>query len=131
MKTKTSVVAILINNDKVLMMNRKNPPLVWCPPSGRVHIGETLKEALYREVFEETGLTCDIYKQVSKWKGKHEGIFIISYIFLCKTNDNKVTLSDEHSEYKWINISDLSKWKDLTDINIEEWANIIRNEFKL
>ena len=48
--SKTAVVAIIIFNEKVLMLKRNKPPLNWCPPCGKVEIGESLEDALKREV---------------------------------------------------------------------------------
>lgn len=43
---------------EVLLIRRKNPPTnnLLCFPGGRVEWGETLAQASYREVLEETGV---------------------------------------------------------------------------
>lgn len=54
------VGAVIFNGDgEVLLVRRGKPPLhqEWSIPGGKVELGETLEEAVKREVREETGLT--------------------------------------------------------------------------
>ena len=53
------VGAVLIHEGKVLLIKRGKEPLRgrWVVPGGTVEVGETLEQALVREVREETGLT--------------------------------------------------------------------------
>lgn len=53
------VGAVVFHNDSVLLVKRKNPPNQnqWCIPGGKVHLGESLKQAAEREIFEETAIT--------------------------------------------------------------------------
>src|ERR1043165_6883628 len=60
------VTALLVNDGKVLMCERhteKIYPLHWEFPGGKVEPGETLVEALKREVHEELHMTCDIIRE--------------------------------------------------------------------
>jgi 8-oxo-dGTP diphosphatase len=54
-----AVGAIVMRNNQVLLVKRSQPPGegLWAVPGGRVELGETLQEAVEREVREETGLT--------------------------------------------------------------------------
>lgn len=123
--SKTAVVAILVYNGKVLFLKRTSPPLNWCPPCGRAKMGENLEEALIREVREETGLTIEIIKFVYQWKGLHDGEKIKSFTFVCSTNSDMVVLSDEHSDYAWVNIEDIGNWSDKTDFSVQNWPEWI------
>lgn len=54
------VGAVIFNGDgEVLLVRRGKPPLhqEWSIPGGAVELGETLEQAVKREVLEETGLT--------------------------------------------------------------------------
>ncbi|MBZ5552862.1 MAG: NUDIX hydrolase [Acidobacteriia bacterium] len=52
------VGAVIVRGDSVLLVQRGTPPLVgeWSLPGGAVEIGETLQEAVKREIQEETNL---------------------------------------------------------------------------
>lgn len=54
------VTGLLIKNDKVLMCQRREDklyPLHWEFPGGKVEAGETLLQALQRELMEELAIT--------------------------------------------------------------------------
>ncbi len=53
------VGAVVVHDGRVLLIRRGKEPLRgrWLPPGGTVEWGETLEDALVREVQEETGLT--------------------------------------------------------------------------
>lgn len=54
-----AVGGIVLQDDKVLLVLRANAPLKnkWAIPGGRVKLGETLQQAVEREILEETGLS--------------------------------------------------------------------------
>ena len=56
------VGAVVIDADRVLLIKRAHEPLKgqWSLPGGRVELGETLEQAVAREVREETGLDVQV-----------------------------------------------------------------------
>jgi 8-oxo-dGTP diphosphatase len=49
-------VVILLPGDRVVLVERRNPPPGWAIPGGFVDEGETVEAAAVREAREETGL---------------------------------------------------------------------------
>ena len=56
------VGAVVWKGDKVLLIKRGKPPAegAWSLPGGGQELGETVKEAVVREVMEETGLEVEV-----------------------------------------------------------------------
>ena len=58
-----TVDAIIEVGDKIVLVERRNPPHGWALPGGFVDYGETLEDAVRREAFEETGLRITLKGQ--------------------------------------------------------------------
>jgi len=52
-----TVDCIIEINGKIVLIKRKNPPFGWAIPGGFVEEGETVEEAVRREMDEETNLS--------------------------------------------------------------------------
>lgn len=57
-----AVGAIIWHNDRIVLIRRNKEPAKgrWTFPGGAVELGESLEQALRREVLEETGLYVEI-----------------------------------------------------------------------
>ncbi len=99
----------IIRNDKgeILVLKRSDQddhkPGVWETPGGGVDTEEAPQKALEREAMEETGLAIIVKEPFNIFTfRKDSGEFKVGMTFLCETTSGEVTLSHEHSEYRWI-----------------------------
>ena len=61
------VGAIVVSDQGILLARRDKDPGtgLWSIPGGAIEPGETQKESVSREVFEETGIHCEVIKLVT------------------------------------------------------------------
>lgn len=66
-KPMVGVAAVIFREDRVLLVQRGRPPAYgkWSLPGGLVELGESLKDALQREVLEEVGLVVRVIDLVA------------------------------------------------------------------
>ncbi len=87
----------------------------WGFPKGNIEVGEKEQDAGIREVQEETGISkivlIDNFREKVHYIYKRQGKTIHKEVvyFLAKSNEKEVTLSFEHSEYKWLCYEDSLK----------------------
>jgi nucleoside triphosphatase len=102
-----TVGALIFYKEKALLVKGNQSDSLYVIPGGHIEIGESIEEALHREIIEETGLQLkriklfgiqDCIDTLSTKKKRHY-IFID---FICDAKDNHVCLNDEHKEYLWV-----------------------------
>lgn len=65
-----NVAAIVTRHDgKILLCERREPRGSWQFPQGGVETGETARDALHRELLEETGLPPETYQILERREG--------------------------------------------------------------
>ena len=110
METNIIVTGILKDNDLYLVVKRDDNddlfPGAWEFPGGHIEVNETIFEGLKRELKEEIGydlvdkpIITNYSDSIKNNKYKIELDFIIN---VNKTDIN-ITLSNEHTDYKWVN----------------------------
>jgi ADP-ribose pyrophosphatase YjhB (NUDIX family) len=125
---RVAVNAFVIYNETFLLLKRANEPFIWGPPGGRLHIDEDPICGLQREVKEETGLQIIVFQPITTWFGLFNGVSLLSVDYLCSTNKNIVSLSHEHSDYRWLTIKDLTQHKNIyfsSDLGIKHSAYLL------
>ena len=105
----------LSNENKPLFLILKGGATIRGFPKGHIEDGELPLQAAKRETFEETGINPPFLH--SDWKvvdrfmvrknlttGKVYKIPKLKFVtyFLGRTNNLKVKLSDEHTDYRWV-----------------------------
>ena len=75
---------VLIQDDRVLLIRRGKEPLRgrWVVPGGTVELGETLEQALVRELQEETGLRVAPLEVLTVFDRIHREGGMVSYHYV-------------------------------------------------
>ncbi|WZL71829.1 NUDIX hydrolase [Clostridiaceae bacterium 35-E11] len=104
---KTAAIGIVVKNNEVLLVNRKFPPKLWAPPGGFLDPGETPEETVSREVWEETGVTCEVIGKVHEFD--YHDAYNDSHIdvYVCKYLSGELECSFESLDVHWFDIAHL------------------------
>ena len=114
-----AVSAAIFRDGRVLVVRRAQPPArgVFTLPGGGVELGETLEQAVIREVREETALEIEPLKLAGYRQmiardaaGLVERHFVI-LPFAARWIAGEVALNDELAEAKWLLPSELAGLK--------------------
>lgn len=101
------------NGISVLLIKRKIEPYIneWALPGGFVLNGETLEEAVARELQEEAGVAINYLEQLFTFgkpdRDPRRRIISIAYFGLVKSADFRLFASSDASEAAWFNIYEL------------------------
>ena len=84
----------------------------WCLPGGKADYGETVEQAVVREVREETALECSdvrflFYQNSLPYEAG--GMHCLNLYFECAFSGT-LALSDESSDFAWISEADLCRY---------------------
>ncbi len=113
-----AVGAIVFREGKVLLVRRGVEPSagLWSIPGGAVELGETLHEALVREVKEETGLEVkptrlvDVYNTIVEREGRIQYHYVI-IDYLCEYVSGDLQASSDVEEVRWVDPSSLGDYR--------------------
>ncbi len=130
---KATVTAIIIKDNKILLLKRNEEPFknMWDLPGGYMQEKETPEEALRREIKEE--LDVDFVKLtfikalpgISEWRGQQFPVLI--HFFLTEIND-KIKISSENKEYDFIDLKNINYLQIAFDSN-QEMIKYLKKEF--
>jgi ADP-ribose pyrophosphatase len=114
-----AVGAVVIHQDKVLLVLRGRPPAEgkWAIPGGSVKLGETLQVAAEREVLEETGLRVKAGEVIYVFDAiVHDDADRIQFHYVIVdlkaellTPDQPLTPGDDALDVGWFSLEELDR----------------------
>ncbi|MFC1654079.1 nucleoside triphosphatase NudI [Patescibacteria group bacterium] len=124
MQYRVTVNAFIFNREGKILICRQPEgrgvfPGQWAVPGGGIDEGETMTEALKREIKEEVGLEIGDIKPLffsddvrEKFKDgeKTSDVYMIYLRFTCRTESTEVRLNKEHDDYVWVTREEIRKY---------------------
>jgi 8-oxo-dGTP diphosphatase len=114
-RPEVAVGAVALHEDHLLLVRRGHGPAAgtWSVPGGRVEHGETLHEAVVREVAEETGLPVAVdgflgwVERISEdADGSH--FVILDFAVSVLDADAPIRAGDDAAEVAWVPLDELA-----------------------
>ena len=111
------VGAVVVQDGRALIVKRAHEPRKgeWSLPGGHVHLGETLVDAVRREIREETGLDVEvgeiveIFDRVHRLDGRVEYHFVI-VDYVCRPIGGTLCAGDDAEDVAWVTADEIERY---------------------
>jgi 8-oxo-dGTP diphosphatase len=117
------VGGIVVHQNRVLLVQRGTEPLKgqWTIPGGLIDVGETLREAVEREVLEETGLVVEPLELVELLDRIHREGDRVRYHYviadyLCRLEGGNLLAASDAAAVRWV---ERSEWNSHSVLRID------------
>ncbi len=109
------VGALIFRRDRILMAQRGKEPLKgwWSLPGGALELGESLEDAVCREVLEETGLEVvpvklfEVFERIMRDASGAPEYHYVLIDYVCRVDGGKLIAGDDVSAVEWVRRRDL------------------------
>lgn len=112
-----AVLCLIHQGERLLLQNRRKKDWDgWTLPGGHIEKGESIVDAVVREMQEETGLTIHSPKLCGIKQFPIENGRYLVFLFRTESFSGEVRSSDE-GEMRWISRSELSDFNTVNDFD--------------
>jgi 8-oxo-dGTP diphosphatase len=127
MKTIEVVAAIIHDSENRIFATQRGYGDMkdgWEFPGGKMEPGETPKEALKREIWEELETKIEVERFVTTVEWDYPKFHLTMHCFLCYIESGSLTLK-EHEAAKWLKLKDIYSvdWLPADKIVVDEFLN--------
>jgi len=112
------VGGVVVRDGRALLVRRGKPPLYgrWTVPGGTVELGETLEEAVVREMEEETGLRVEplevlaVFDRIDR-DGERVAYHYVIVDYLCRWRSGEARAASDALDVAWATPEDLARYE--------------------
>lgn len=110
-----AAMGIVYSEEKGLLLEKRTDTGEWCTPGGAIELGESLEDALKREIKEETNLDIvnpklfDIKANVHMIYPNKDEVYYTDVVYEINDFWGKLKPDKESSELKFFNLNNLPK----------------------
>ena len=128
-----TVGALFIRPDGKILLglrasSKKVWPGHWDTIGGHVEDGESLDDALIREVQEEAGVTPTEFKLIATAKERQPEIYgdALHHVYAITRwqGGDPANVSDEHTELKWFSVGEMRELANIVDSDYPHFAQL-------
>jgi A/G-specific adenine glycosylase len=125
-------VGVIVNDHKVLISRRPEDKMLgglWEFPGGKVEDGESLQEALVRELHEELGIEVSVVNKMMEVPHAYSHMTINLHAYRCRIVDGAPS-SEEGQRWEWVDRDELEEYafpkanKQIVDDIINETSEV-------
>ena len=109
---------MILDGDRVLLVKRAREPLKgqWSLPGGAVHVGETLTQAIAREVKEETSLDVEVgpivevLERIYRDPSDRVEYHYVLVDYLCRPANGTLAAASDAEAAAWVEVDALASY---------------------
>jgi ADP-ribose pyrophosphatase YjhB (NUDIX family) len=113
-------------DDRFLLVKRGEDPGkgLWGLPGGFVEMGETVTQALTREILEETGFVVEVGELVGVWSfyNNSKKIAGVAVVYRTSVTDGELEIASDSTDARWVTWQELESFELAFDTHREALA---------